>query len=118
MELELLLVDDDELIRKFLELVLKMKYPHLKLALAGNGIEAIEILENQCKEGSNFIIVSDNKMPMLDGVSLFKIVEKRFPSACFVLMTGTGKPRDYNGNYFRKPLDVNSLFSFIDSISA
>ncbi len=78
----LLLVDDEPAVRSALRRLLR-PLGH-RILLAESGAAAIEILEN---EGVD-LVMSDMRMPQMDGAQLLQIVRQRWPEAMRLLLTG------------------------------
>jgi len=80
----ILLVDDEPNILKTLSRILDRKgYSTLQ---AGNGEEALRLLEdNPCD-----MVISDLKMPRMDGITLLGRIKEEYNSLPVVLMTGFG----------------------------
>ncbi|HZX30768.1 MAG TPA: HD domain-containing phosphohydrolase [Rhodocyclaceae bacterium] len=55
-----------------------------QVLVAGSGAEALEILEREPVD----LIISDMRMPVMDGASLLAIVRERWPQAIRILLTG------------------------------
>ncbi len=84
-----LIVEDDEIIREFLADSLEMN--GYEVTWAGNGSEALRHLE----EHSVDLILSDVRMPEVDGITLSHEVRERWPTVPVVLITGVhAKERD------------------------
>jgi len=78
-----LIVDDEKVIRHVCQLSLEKAGYHLELA--EHGMQAIELLH----AGREFdIILTDLKMPALDGMALLKTVKRDYPHIEVVIMTG------------------------------
>jgi two-component system cell cycle sensor histidine kinase/response regulator CckA len=71
---------------------------------AGNGIEAIEVLE---REGSIDLVVSDVVMPEMDGPTLLKEMRKRHPDIKFIFVSG------YAEDAFSKSLPEGKMPAFL-----
>lgn len=72
--INLLLVDDHELVRKGLTLMLEtQKNIDLKITPAKNGKEALKLLEKQAFD----LIMLDINMPVLDGISTLKKIKEQ-----------------------------------------
>ena len=80
-----ILVVDDEL---NMQLVLKtlLKKEGYDVATASDGIEALKVL----KSGSVEVVVTDLKMPKLDGVGLLERVIRDYPSTPVIIITAHG----------------------------
>lgn len=68
------MVDDDEVIRELMAKVLRLE--RLDVDVAADGFEAVRRLET----GVYDLIVSDFRMPRLDGVELYREIERRWPN--------------------------------------
>ena len=84
MEKSILLVDDEEGIRKVLGISLTdMGY---QVLTAENGHEAIRIFRDR----SPSIVLTDIKMPEMDGIDLLRRIKKDNPNTEVIMMTGHG----------------------------
>ena len=80
----LLLVDDEPNLRKVLGALLRKEgYEVLE---AANGVEGLSVLEAETVE----VVISDLKMPRMDGSQFLKEVRKRWPELPFVMLTAHG----------------------------
>lgn len=79
----ILAVDDEENNLSLLQRTLRSSY---NILLASNGQEALKILESKGDEIS--LIVSDQKMPFMEGTELFKQISAKYPSIVKILLTG------------------------------
>ncbi len=80
----ILVVDDEEMMRNLLEKVLARE--GYQIDTAGNGEEALEAL----KKHTYHIIISDMKMPKMNGLELLKIVKSEYPHIGVIIMTAYG----------------------------
>jgi two-component system cell cycle sensor histidine kinase/response regulator CckA len=71
---------------------------------AGNGVEAIEVLE---REGGVDLVVSDVVMPEMDGPTLLKELRGRDPKIKFIFVSG------YAEEAFAKNLPSNEQYAFL-----
>jgi CheY-like chemotaxis protein len=83
-----LVVDDDELIRKTLKLHLEAAGLHV--SLASNGLEAVESVEN----GRPDIIILDLFMPEMDGFETLRRLNKSERRARILAISGSGSATD------------------------
>jgi len=60
-----------------------------RLVGAGNGAEALAVMQSQTVD----VVVTDLKMPVLDGYSLIAILGERFPSLPVIVLTAVSDPR-------------------------
>jgi Response regulator containing CheY-like receiver domain and AraC-type DNA-binding domain len=82
---KLIFVDDEEEVRK--GIVEKIEWNKHGFEIAGeaeNGIEALEIAEKVVPD----VIITDIKMPFMDGLTLAEKIREKFPAARIVILTG------------------------------
>ena len=82
MEKHLLIVDDEASIRKNLCSYFKIK--GFQVDSAENGVAALDILAVKHVD----IIISDVKMPTMDGIELLREVRKQYPMIRMIMLTG------------------------------
>lgn len=80
----LLIVDDEAMIRNLLEKILSKE--GYKILTAKDGLEALEVMESSKVD----IVISDMKMPRMNGLELLKRIKKERPDIGVVIMTGYG----------------------------
>lgn len=80
----ILVVDDERTMLSLLEKILSQD--GYQVYLATNGREALAVIEKQHVD----IIITDVKMPELDGFGLLKIVKNEYPEISVIMMTGYG----------------------------
>lgn len=80
----ILVVDDEEMLRKILDKILT-KEGHT-VHLAASGSEALEILAREHVD----LVITDVKMPEMDGFDLLKTIKKDYPQAGIIVMTAFG----------------------------
>jgi DNA-binding NtrC family response regulator len=105
-----LVVDDDREMTAIIQKVLvKETY---EVLTAENGEEALRVMQKTPVD----VIVADWKMPVCDGMHLLEIVQKDFPQASLIMITGFGEVDDYleamNRGAFEflsKPLNIDEL---------
>jgi signal transduction histidine kinase/GGDEF domain-containing protein len=85
MENRVLVVDDEKEIRNFLLKALT-RVGGFQVGLAENGAEALKILEKEEFD----LVVTDMKMPVMDGLQLAAEISRSRPEVLTVLMTGHG----------------------------
>ncbi|WP_066314476.1 response regulator transcription factor [Bacillus sp. FJAT-29814] len=82
-KIKLLLVDDQELIRESLNIVLAMEEDFNLIGMAGNGQEAVGICERQQPD----VILMDINMPVMDGIDATKAIKQRWPHIQIIILT-------------------------------
>lgn len=106
----LLIVDDEQSYRQLLSLVFESEGHNVRTAM--NGREALEALQQQPAE----LIISDVRMPDMDGISLLRNARELYPDIGIVLMTAfatvdTAREAFKLGadDFIQKPFDVEEL---------
>ncbi|MGD9416405.1 MAG: response regulator, partial [Desulfobacterales bacterium] len=110
MKNEILLVDDEKDIREILCLALvDMGYTVLQ---AKNGVEALRIF----KEAQPPLVLTDIKMPGMDGIELLQKIKRENPEVEVVMITGHGdmdlaiKSLKFEAtDFITKPINVDAL---------
>ncbi len=83
----LLVEDEPATLRFYLAGLRGLK--EFRLVGAGNGAEALVVMQSQTVD----VVVTDLKMPVLDGYSLISILGERFPSLPVIVLTAVSDPR-------------------------
>lgn len=84
MKARLLVVDDEESIREFLEIMLKKE--GYEVTLAEDGSKAKDLLAKKSFD----MIISDLQMPNMTGIELLKHVKESYPETVFMMITAFG----------------------------
>lgn len=84
MKSRILVVDDEESIREFLEIMLKKE--GYEITLAEDGQKAKDLLTKKSFD----MIISDLQMPHVTGIELLKHVKESYPDIVFMLITAFG----------------------------
>jgi two-component system, sensor histidine kinase and response regulator len=112
----ILLVDDDPVLLQVLPDTLRIRIPELTVDACLSGHQALDRLL-----GSDYdAVISDIKMPNLDGLALLGKIQAGWPQIPIILMTGHGEEelanRGLQGGAFdfiHKPIEREA---FIDSV--
>src|SRR5688572_25983313 len=106
----LLIVDDEQSYRQLLTLVFQTGGHSIRTAT--NGREAVRLLQEEPAD----LIISDVKMPDMDGIELLRSVREFLPDAAMVMMTAfasveTAREAFKLGadDFIQKPFDVEEL---------
>jgi len=81
--MRLLIVDDDSLIRKSLEVALSTQDNFTIIATASDGIEAANI----CNDTEIDAILMDIRMPGMDGIAATKLIKSRYSNIRIMMLT-------------------------------
>ena len=106
----ILIVDDEQSYRQLLSLVFEGDGHSIRTAV--NGREALELLQAESAD----IVISDVKMPDMDGIGLLRAVRETLPDVGVILMTAfasveTAREAFKLGadDFIQKPFDVEEL---------
>lgn len=110
----ILIVDDESCIRQFLVQILSQA--GFECIMAENGIDALEKLQ----QTSISLIISDIRMPGLDGIGLLKEIKKNHPFTEIIMATAVSETAKAVEaiklgayDYVMKPFDVNTVVASI-----
>jgi two-component system, response regulator, stage 0 sporulation protein F len=107
----ILYVDDEPLNLKLFEINFKKRFT-VKTALSGE--EGLDIL---CREPSIPVVISDMKMPGMNGIEFVRRAKKQFPEIVFFILTGYEITREIIQaleekliyKYFKKPFLMKEM---------
>ena len=106
----ILVVDDEETVREMVSKIITL-IGH-EVVTTGNGREALEILRSQTFS----ILITDVKMPEMDGFELTKVVRDQFPGTPIICMTAHGTSYNYTDvvgvgatDYISKPFTIDEM---------
>lgn len=122
--LTILVVDDEKLERKGIRFLLNRRSEEMEILEAANGKAACEILQHRTVD----IMLTDIKMPFMDGIELVSVAHKLQPDLQMVIFSGYGefeyaKKAMASGvsNYVLKPVDPaefeNTLNLLVEKIT-
>ena len=80
---KVLIVDDQELIRESLKIVLSTHDDIDVVGMAGDGFEVLDILKREKVD----VILMDIRMPRMDGVFCTKAVKEQYPTTKIIILT-------------------------------
>jgi signal transduction histidine kinase len=108
--ISILIVDDEEDIRDVLEIALKDS--GYTVFLAENGVKALEIFKSARPD----IVITDIKMPVMDGIELLRRIKRENSSTQVLMITGHGdmhltiRSLKYDAmDFITKPVNVDIL---------
>ena len=113
----ILIVDDEENNLQFLKRTLHSKY---YILTAQNGEEALDVIEAHGNEIS--LVVSDQRMPKMQGTEFMRILTQRHPEIIKILLTGYSDTDTivdaindcHLYQYILKPIDPDTLSEAVD----
>jgi DNA-binding NtrC family response regulator len=113
--LKILVVDDEAAVRELLRRGLS-QLGNYSVEVAANGSEAIEKVEKDLFD----LILTDLKMPEMDGIELLKMIKGTRPELIVIMMTAHGSVETAveamkigANDYITKPIDFNELLIHI-----
>jgi signal transduction histidine kinase len=80
----LLIVDDELDARQELSKLINIKFEDVTLRDSGNGKDALKVIN----EWKPHVVISDIRMPFMDGLKLLELSRKTFPAIQFIIFTG------------------------------
>jgi CheY-like chemotaxis protein len=83
-EINILVVDDEEIMRNLLDKMLSLEGYNILTAVDGQ--DALDVVANEKVD----LVVTDMKMPRMDGFELLKNLRNNYPDIGVVIMTGFG----------------------------
>ncbi|MCB1176415.1 MAG: response regulator [Leptospiraceae bacterium] len=117
MNMKILYVDDEEMNLMVFKFHFGKNY---EVILANSGKEGLEVLES---EPDIPVVVSDMRMPGMDGLEFIKEAKAKLPSTKYFILTGFDISPEIQDalqkklieKYFQKPIDMQKLEEFIIS---
>ncbi len=113
-------VDDDALLLAGMQRVMRRAAPDVRLTLCTSGAEALTILQTQHVD----VLISDLRMPGMDGHTLMAAVQRQFPLVARVIMTGDLDPQQAFAlqlvahRIVAKPIDGSTISSIVQELGA
>lgn len=115
MKKKILFVDDEQNLLDSLKRSLRNYSHEWAMDFANSAGTAINLMDNDQYD----IIVSDYKMPAMDGLELLAYVKENYPDTRRILLTGQSDTETYNtskeivNTYLSKPCDHEELISIL-----
>jgi CheY-like chemotaxis protein len=100
--MRILLTEDDDSVRAFVSRALELDGHEVQTAC--HGVEALERLNED--EGNYDLLVTDVKMPIMDGIALAHEASDQWPGLPILLMTGFADQRERAEDLAEKIRDV------------
>ncbi|HEU4649253.1 MAG TPA: response regulator [Gemmatimonadales bacterium] len=111
----ILLVDDDPQVRLFLSRTLRLH--GLTVYEAAHGADALELLQSHA--ATIGLVITDVRMPIVDGIQLARAVMTQWPAMPIVFISGHTDPRVGGGPelasaaFLPKPFDDEQLLAVV-----
>jgi response regulator RpfG family c-di-GMP phosphodiesterase len=113
-----LIVDDEPTVRR--SLVRMLQAQGFTCFEASSGREALGVLE---QIGDAPLVISDMRMPELDGIGLLEAVQRQYPDTSVILLTGMGETTTavdclHKGaaDFLLKPISVSELMARVSRV--
>ena len=112
--LRVLVVDDEPVARRMMSEML----PYFDVNEAGGGEEALKLLDKSPPD----LVVTDIKMPDMDGMALFDRLREKRPDLPVLAISGYVDATELEGRkfdgYLRKPLKIDEFRAVVDALIA
>ena len=117
-----MIVEDEEAARDHLSLILRRKFPEFEIiGEAENGQECLELLKGMIPD----VIISDIRMPVMDGLELMEILSRDYPEIQTLIVSGY-EDFEYARNAFRcgvedyllKPVKLDKLQGILEKTAS
>lgn len=113
--MKVLVVEDNLPVRETIGDVLQIM--EHDVAYAASAEEALDLLQRQGSVPD--LLISDINLPGLDGASLLRTIQQRYPH-CRGLLT-SGLPREYHGlddaHFMQKPFTLDQLMDHVQDVA-
>lgn len=116
--IRILFVDDKEEIRCLF--CAGIRAVHIDLDTAVNGEDALNALARKNYD----LVITDIRMPVMDGITLLKIIKERYPNLFVIILTAHGTIEDAVRamklgayDYILKPFDFQVIGRLIDTVN-
>ncbi len=111
---KILLADDEEIIRSLLSEALRSDT--CEIDTVENGLDAIV----QMRRRSYDLIITDYRMPGMDGLELIQRIKAEYPGLPIILITGQGPAEGFRNSgatvCITKPLDIRGLIALVGEL--
>jgi DNA-binding NarL/FixJ family response regulator len=110
----LVLVEDNDVFREALELLLGVRSDIEIVGTAGDGIEAIAV----CRREQPDVVLLDYRLPALDGVQAARAIRDASPGAAVVCLTASANARETEALYEAGAVECLTKDRELDEIAA
>jgi len=118
--MQVMFVDDESRVLSGIERALMLQDNEWECRFATSGQEALAMLEEEPAD----VVVSDMRMPLMDGAELLTQVRDRWPSTIRIILSGYSEPSttlrmvDVAHRFVSKPCDSTTLLTMVGSALA
>jgi two-component system response regulator YesN len=116
---KILIVDDEKNIRLGIQAMIKREFPAFETYTAADGREAVDLMDQINPD----ILITDIKMPKLDGIQLIKELQDREKKPALIILSGyddfayAKEAIKYKvQDYLLKPVNRSELFNTVNTI--
>lgn len=120
MNIKIIIADDHKIFIDGLKSILSKKIGITVIGEANNGLEIIKLLEKDYRPD---IVITDIRMPIIDGISLTKILSKEYPNIPVLALSMYDQSSDIiemleagAKGYLTKAVEINELIQAIHTI--
>ncbi len=120
MNIKIIIADDHKIFIDGLRSILSKKIGITIIGEANNGLEIIKLLEKDYRPD---IVITDIRMPIIDGISLTKILSKEYPNIPVLALSMYDQSSDIiemleagAKGYLTKAVEINELIQAIHTI--
>jgi CheY-like chemotaxis protein len=113
---KVLVVDDEETLTWSMTKTLEKDTGKYEIIIANTGTDALQILD----KGPIDVVVTDIRMPDINGLELLSLIRKKYPSTKVIIMTAYGSPEVHKeaarrGSYYylEKPFEISDIRALI-----
>jgi DNA-binding NarL/FixJ family response regulator len=110
----LVLVEDNDVFREALELLLGVRSDIEIVGAARDGIEAVEL----CRREQPDVVLLDYRLPALDGVQAARAIRAAAPAAAVVCLTASANARETQALYEAGAVECLTKDRELDEIAA
>jgi CheY-like chemotaxis protein len=111
-----LVVDDEETLTWSMTKTLAKDRGKYEIIIANTGTDALQILDKDPID----VVVTDIRMPDINGLELLSLIRKKYPSTKVIIMTAYGSPEVHKeaarkGSYYylEKPFEISDIRALI-----
>lgn len=116
-----LVVDDNEMIRESMKLLLEFKTVGYSVVIADDGLKAISKISELAEREENLdFLFTDLRMPGKNGLEVARFAKSKYPYVKIIIASGNATPQDKEEAekigvvaFLQKPIDVKNFLEFV-----